>query len=259
MEYEMDREFNFDLQLFADPKSPPVVEVEEEELEEDVEDELEELDEVDEPDEEPDEPEAPPAAPPKKDKVTAAVIREKQANKVLRDKLAALERENVGREQDKLDNQYRQKLVNSGAYSEEDVEDKVQTRRENQEIKRELKSIKYGQQVDKLALKYPTIHEHLNDFIKIVEATNGAVSLTELCKARLDETTEQEIRTKTEQESLINRQKAKSKQVVTGEPKTAPSVRFSPEDETAFKYYAEKNPGKTRSDYAKILEFNTKI
>jgi len=251
----MDREFNFDLQLFADPK-PPVVEVEDEELDEELEEE--ELDEEPdseevEPEEEPETPEVPPEKP-KKDKVTAAVIREKQANKVLRDKLAALEREKADKEQESKDRQYKQKLLDSGNYSEEEVEDKVTTRRENEEIKRELKSLKYGQQVEKLALKYPTIHEHLNDFIKIVDDTKGAVSLAELCKARLDGTTEQEIRTKTEQESLINRQKAKSKQVVTGEAKTTPSVRFSAEDEAAFKYYASKNPGKTRNDYSEILK-----
>lgn len=240
----------FDLQLFADPK--PVVEVEVDEEEEELEEEeLNEEPEV-EPADEPDELETPPEKP-KKDKVTAAVIREKQANKVLRDKLSALEREKAEREQDKLDNQYRQKLVDSGSFSEEDVEDKVQTRREREELKRELKSIKYDQQVDKLALKYPTIHEHLNDFIKIVEDTKGAVSLSELCKARLDETTEQEIRTKTEQESLINRQKAKSKQVVIGEVKGTGVIKFAPADEAAYKFYAEKNPGTTRETYNKIL------
>ena len=249
----MEDQFLINLQLFADPKVPPdEVETEsEEEILDDVDNEEEVEDDAD---EEIEEPTVEDEVKPKKDKVTAALIREKQANKALRDKLAASEREKAAREQESNDRQYKQKLLDSGNYSEEEIDEKVSLRRDNEEIKRELKNIKYGQQVEKLAAKYPAIHEHLNEFIKIVEDTKGAVTLDELCKAKLDATTTQELRTKVEQESLINRNKAKEKKTVVGESKPAASVKFSAEDEAAFKYYATRNPGKTRDDYKKILE-----
>jgi len=236
---------NINLQLFADEK-----EIDDIELEEDVEgtEEDEAGTETKSEEEVKDEPEKP-----KKDKVTAAVIREKQANKALRDKLAALEKEKSDREQTDRDKQHKQKLIDSG-YTEEEAEERVTDRREREELKRELKLIKYGQQAEKLASKYPDIHDHLDSFIGIVESSKGAITLAELCKAKLDESTTAEIRTKAEQESLLNRQKAKGKQIVTGEDKTTGVIKFSPEDEEAYKFYASKNPGKTRKDYNEILK-----
>lgn len=236
------------LQLFADDE-----EIDEIELEEDVEEaEAEEEVEGDATDTET-EVETEEPVKPKKDKVTAAIIREKQANKALRDKLAMLEKDKADREQADRDRQLKQRLIDDGL-TEEEAEDRISDRKEREELKRELKSIKYGQQADKLASRYPDIHEHLESFIGIVESSKGAITLAELCKAKLDESTTAEIRTKAEQEALINRQKAKGKQIVTGEDKATGVVKFSPHDEEAYKFYASKNPGKTRKDYNEILK-----
>jgi hypothetical protein len=238
------------LQLFADGEIEEElddVEFEEEETEEpDTEEEDEEAELVEETESEPEKPV-------KKDKKTAAIIREKQANKALRDKLAALEKEKADREQAEKYSQLRQKLIDAG-FTEEEAEDRIADRKEREELKRELKSIKYGQQADKLASRYPSIHEHLDSFIAIVEASKGAITLAELCKAKLDESTASDIRTKAEQEVLLNKKKAKEKQITTGENKDAGSVKFSADDEEAYKFYASKNPGKTRKDYAEILK-----
>ena len=157
----------------------------------------------------------------------------------MRDKLAALEKDKADREQTDKDRQLKQRLIDDGL-TDEEADERVSDRREREELKRELKSIKYGQQADKLASKYPDIHEHLESFIGIVEASKGAITLAELCKAKLGESTTAEIRTKAEQEALLTRQKAKGKQIVTGEDKTTGTVKFSPEDEEAYKFYATK-------------------
>jgi hypothetical protein len=235
------------LQLFADDELEE--ELDDIELEEDEPDDEEPEEDVEElePDEEP-EPEKP-----KKDKVTAAIIREKQANKALRDKLAAYEKEKADREQAEKYSQLKQKLIDNG-FTDEEAEDRIADRREREELKRELKSIKYGQQADKLASRYPDIHEHLDSFIGIVEASKGAITLAELCKAKLDESTTADIRTRAEQEVLLTKKKAKDKQTETGELKGSGAIKFSPADEEAFKFYASKNPGKTRKDYNEILK-----
>lgn len=250
-------ELLMDLQLFAGPKVPP--EEVEKELEEELEDEEEESGESEdesEDDDEGEEEEIPPAKAtekPKKDKVTAALIRQKQENKALRDKLALQEKEKADRELDASDKRYREKLISEG-YNETEVEDRVLDRRERAEMKRELKAIKYDRQIEKLSAKYPSLPDVASEFIQIVEKAGGAITLEELCKAKLDATTQQEYRTKVEQEALLNRSKAKDKKFTPGESKPTPPVRFSAEDESACKYYLSKNPGKTRSDYAKILE-----
>lgn len=214
------------LQLFADDELEE--ELDDIELEEDEElDEPESTEDADEPDA--DEPEPEPEKP-KKDKVTAAIIREKQANKALRDKLAALEKDKADREQAEKYDQQRQKLIDAG-FTEEEADDRIADRKEREELKRELKSIKYGQQADKLASKYPSIHEHLDGFIGIIEASKGAITLAELCRAKLDESTTSDIRTKAEQEVLLNKKKAKEKQITTGDVKTDAPVKLSANDE----------------------------
>ena len=241
---------NINLQLFAEDEPEEElddIELEEDESEEEEEAEGEEDTEESKPEDEP-KPEKP-----KKDKKTAAIIREKYENKALRDKIAKLEKEKTDREQAEKYDQLRQKLIDGG-FTEEEADDRIADRKEREELKRELKSIKYGQQADKLTLKYPSIHEHLDSFIGIVEASKGAITLAELCKAKLDESTTSDIRTRAEQEVLLTRKKAKDKQTETGELKGTVAIKFSPADEEAYKFYASKNPGKTRKDYNEILK-----
>jgi hypothetical protein len=235
------------LQLFAEDE---VDDIEEIDLEaEDIEDESEEETKGDVTEEEPKvEPEKP-----KQDKVTTAIIREKQQNKILRDKLAALEREKSDRERNDKDRQLKQRLIDEG-YTEQEAADKVTDRREREELASEVKRLKYNQQADKLSQRYPDINDHLDSFIGIVESSKGAITLAELCKAKLDESTTAETRTKIEQELLLNKQKAKSKQITEGENKAVQSVKLSPDDEEAYKFYAARNPGKSKKDYCEIIK-----
>jgi len=223
-----------------------VVEPEEIETPE-VEEEIEEVEEVDIEEEE----EEPVKTP--KDKKTAAIIREKQANKALRDEIAAMKKREEERERESKYAKYKQQLVEKG-FSDDEVEEKVVSRKEREQINQDIKMLKYERQVDKLAEKYPSINEHLDSFINIVESSKGAITLADLCKLKLGVETTQEIKTKAEQNVLLNSKKAKEKQTVPGETKSTGSLKFSEEDESACKYYLSKNPGKTRSDYAKILE-----
>lgn len=240
------------LQLFADDELEELddIELEEEEDEGEVEEPETEEEDVEEPEPE-EEPEL--EKPVQKDKKTAAIIREKQANKALRDKLAALEKEKADREQVEKDRQLRQRLIDNG-YTEEEADDRVADRREREELKRTVRELKYNNQADKLASRYPSVYEHLDSFIGIVEASKGAITLAELCKAKLDESTASDIRTKAEQEVLLNKKKAKAKQTTTGENKDTGAIKFSPADEEAYKFYAAKNPGATRKKYNEILK-----
>lgn len=189
----------------------------------------------------------------KKDKKTAAIIREKQANKALRDKVALLEQEKLQRERELRETKYKQQLADKG-FSPEEVEEKVSERRKSELLEREVKQLKYERQADKLAEKYPGVYESLDTLIDLVESSGGKLTLAEACKAKLDISTPNEIKTKAEQNVLLNQKKAKAKQIVGGEVKGTPSVKFDAEDEEAYKFYASKNPGVTRQRYAEILK-----
>lgn len=245
---------DINLQLFADEEE--IENVENVEDVEDVEDvEGEEDLEIDEGEPEGDVTEDEPEKP-KPDKTTSAIIREKRQNKILRDKLAAIEKEKADLERGDRDRKYKQKLIDEG-YSEEEADERVNDRREREELKQVVRELRYGQQADKLSVKYPDIHDHLNEFIQIIEATKNTsrpMTLEKLCKAEFGETTAQEIKTKAEQEALLTRQKAKSKQVVPGEDKSTGVIKFSPVDEEAYKFYAARNPGTTRKAYNEILK-----
>jgi hypothetical protein len=206
------------LQLFADDEEE--VEIEEE-IEEEVEAEETETETEAETEKEPEKPV-------KKDKVTAAIIREKQENKKLRDELAEYRRKEEERARVKADSELKQKYIEDGL-SEEEADDRIADRRERQELKTELKRLKYGKEADKLESKYPDIHAHLDSFISIVEASKGTITITELCKAKLDKSSEFEKKTKLEQEAILT--KGREKQIKTGEVKTDSPVKLSADDE----------------------------
>ena len=233
------------LQLFAEE------EIKKEEIKKEEIEELEESEEEEAEEESEEESEETKEKPVKKDKVTAAVIREKQENKKLRDELAEYRRKEEERERVKADSELKQKYLENGL-TEEEADDKIADRRERQELKTELKRLKYGKEADKLEAKYPDIQEHLDSFISIVEASKGSLTLSELCKAKLDKSSEFEQKTKTEQEGLLK--KAASKKLVMGEDKQTDVIKFNAEDEEAYKFYVSKNPGKSRKDYNEILK-----
>jgi hypothetical protein len=239
---------NINLQLFADGEKE-VDDIDEIELEDDedgVEDEAK-GDETED-DSEPEKEELPK---PKADKVTAAIIREKQENKKLRDRLALLEKEKADKEQAERDGKLKQRLIDDGL-TEQEAEDRVTDKREREELKRDLRNLKYGQQADKLASKYPNIYEHLDSFIGIVESSKGTLTLAELCKAKLDNSSEFEKKTKAEQEIVLKRQKAKGKLPVSNGTSLQP-VKFDNADERAYQVYVKKNPSVSRKQYMEIL------
>ena len=237
--------------MFADPNPKELV-VEEEELEEEVEEEEEVEDEEAEEEEE---------TPKPKDKKTAAIIREKQENKELKRRIAELERKEaeqkrssyeaeVKRKLDESDNEYRKRLVSKG-YDEEEIEERVADRRERAEIKHDLKQQKYERQAEKLVGKYPDVLDKLDQFIGIAE--KSGLTLEEVCRAKLGESSAYEIKTKAEQEILLNKTKAAEKKTVPGTQKND-TVKFSKEDESSYQFYLQKNPGVTRARYKEILE-----
>lgn len=245
--------FLMDLQLFADPDPKKDIELEDEELElyEEEEAEVAEEEELDE------EIEVEVEAPKAKDKKTAAIIREKAENKRLKEENAALKREKAEAERQRqleaADKEYRKKLADKG-YTEDEIEDKATLKREQEELKRDVRQQKYERQAEKLSSKYPEITSRLDEFIRLVEKSNGDLTLEEVCRAKLGESSAYEIRTKAEQEVLINKSKAASKKTVVGESKPTDSVKFSKEDEEGFQFFSNKNPGITRAEYKKILD-----
>ena len=192
-----------------------------------------------------------------KDKVTAAVIKEKQKNKALRDKIAELEREKREREVDAQYSKKRQRLIDNQGYTEEEADERIREMRRIDRLEAELRRDKYERQAEKLESRYPDLPDRLDEFIGIIEASNGKITLAELCKAKLDESSEYDIRTKTEQETMLRKKNADSKKIDKGDTKEEKTVRLSPDDERVFKNMNEKRriAGKPLLTKAQFLDY----
>ncbi|MGE5631385.1 MAG: hypothetical protein ACM3TR_09850 [Caulobacteraceae bacterium] len=234
----------------TDEKEEEETEEEEEEKEIEEEPETEEESEEEKPDEE-EKPKKP------KDKVTAAVIKEKQKNKALRDKIAELEREKREREADAQYSKKRQRLIDNQGYTEEEADERIREMRRIDRLEAELRRDKYERQAEKLESRYPDLPDRLDEFIDIIEASNGKITMAELCKAKLDESSEYDIRTKTEQETMLRKKNADSKKIDKGDTKEEKVVRLSPDDERVFKNMNEKRrrAGKPLLTKAQFLDY----
>lgn len=238
------------LQLFADDVEEIDEEQEELETEEEKEEEAEEKVETEEEEQEVSEEEKPD----KKDKKTVAIIKTKQENKKLRDELAKYKQEEEERKTAAEKEKIKQKYVDNG-FTEEEAQERAEEKSELSKIKKELKQLKYNSQAEKLSAKYPDIYDNLDRLIELSEKTGW--SLEKVCRAELEESSEYDVRTKTEQAELIARQKKNKSKPAPGNQATLQSVKLEPEDERAYQTYLKFNPGVSRKQYKeKVLAVN---
>jgi len=213
----------------------------------------EEIEEEEEPIEEPDEEildeEEPETE--KIDKKTHAIIKAKQKaktisdeNKALKARLAEIEAEKQRRadeeRQSTLQAQYEAK-----GYDEDTAKELAEQKIELQKLKREQVKDRYIRQAEKLEAEYPDIHENLDKLIDLCRITGW--SLSKVAAAELDRTTEYDRKIRTEQSNVLKQDKPKNKPISNNGKLT--SIKLSPDDEAAYKYYASKNPGVSRKQY----------
>lgn len=182
-----------------------------------------------------------------------AIIKEKQKNKELRDKLADFDRKEQERQQEEEKHKLKAKLIDKGL-SEEDAEDEASLRVELKQIRTEQERFKYERQAEKLESRFPDIMENLDSLISLCKK---GLTLEEACKAKLDEMSPSDARLKVENEMAYKKSKAAALKVDPGASSNEKAVtKLTNSQERAFKFENEqlkrmKVPQITRSDFLK--------
>lgn len=216
---------------------------------EDVEEPEEEEEEIEEPDEELIDEEEPEQE--KIDKKTHAIIKAKQKAKAISDENKALKAELArirAEEEKKQESNRRQEIEDQyiqEGWNEEAAKKMAQTEARLEKMERRQIRLQYETKAEKLESEYPDIMENLDKLIDLCEKTGW--SLSRVAAAELDKTTEYDRKIKAEQSNVLKQTKTQNKPV-NNNTKLA-SIKLSPEDEAAYKYYAQRNPGVSRKQY----------
>lgn len=227
----------------------------EEEIEDIDEPEEEDDEEIEEPDEEPIDEEEPEQE--KIDKKTHAIIKAKQKAKAISDENKALKAElaRIKAEEEKKQESNRRKEIEDqyieDGWNEDAAKKMAQTEARLEKMERRQIREQYERKAEKLESEYPDIIDNLERLIDLCEKTGW--SLSKVAAAELDKTTEYDRKIRTEQSNALKQDKQKNKPINNNSKLT--SVKLSPDDEAAYKYYASKNPGVSRKQYKeKVLD-----
>lgn len=188
-------------------------------------------------------------------KETKALIQQKKANKELRDKLVAIEKE---KEQQRLETR---KIQLAKQYVEEEgYEDDKALKLAEKDIKSEalearLDRIEYMSQAEKLVNKYPDVIDELHRLIPLCKQTGW--SLEKICRAELNEVSTYDVRTKAEQETLAKKTKGEIKKI--DNPSSSGSkennTALSKDQERLYQMYVKApwGKGKSRKDFLETI------
>lgn len=187
------------------------------------------------------------------DKKDHAIIKAKQESKALKAELAKYKQAEEEKKLAEQKEQLKKKYVDNG-YTEEEAAERAEEKSRVAKLERKIRTMEYNSQAEKLSQRFPDIFDNLDHLVELCEKTGWP--LEKVAKAELDESSEYDIKTKTEQEALLRRQKAAEKKVETGSVKTPKQTKLSPVDERTYQNM-RKLPGHekwTREDYLKILK-----
>jgi hypothetical protein len=186
-----------------------------------------------------------------KDKVTHALIKQKQANKELKQRLEYFEQKEREAEQQNKRKQVAEKYVEKG-YDESDAFEEADKHLESESIKQTVKKLEFMTENSDILARYPEAKKNINELIKIQKSTGW--DLEKICRVEYDSTNNYDNKIKSEQEAQLRKTKRVS--MPTGGQTPIQSVKLDPEDERAYSFYAKKNPGVSRKQYQERLNNN---
>lgn len=246
------------LQLFAeDDELDTDTDYEAEEDELDADDDVED-DETNYEDsvEEPDGEEEQSTNPAPKDKVTLALIKQKQANKALKQKLEAFEQEKREQSQKEKRKQIVDALIEKG-YDEEYALEKADERIESESIKQTVKKLEFMTEHADVIAKYPDAKKNIDKLIKLQKATGWDIE--KICRMEFEaDESGFDSRVKQQQEARLKTKKKPSATPAGGQTPIQ-STKLDPDDERAYQFYAKKNPGISRKQYLERLNQTQQI
>lgn len=185
-----------------------------------------------------------------KDKITHALIKQKQVNKELKSKLDLLEQKDREAEQQNRRKSIVDKLVEKG-YDEDEALVEAEKQLENEAIKNTVEKLEFMTENAELMAKYPQAKKNVDKLIKLQKSTGW--SLDKICRVEYAVTENAfDSKVKSDQESRLKQKKRPSATPVGGQTPIQ-SVKLDNDDEKAFQFYAKKNPGVSRKQYAERL------
>lgn len=185
-----------------------------------------------------------------KDKITHALIKQKQVNRELKTKLDLLEQKDREAEQRNRRKSIVDKLVEKG-YEEDEALVEADKQLENEAIKHTVKKLEFMTENADIMAKYPQAKKNVDKLIKLQKDTGW--SLDKICRVEYAVTENAfDSKVKSDQESRLKQKKRPSITPAGGQTPIQ-SVKLDGEDEKAYQFYAKKNPGVSRKQYAQIL------
>jgi len=185
-----------------------------------------------------------------KDKITAALIKQKQINRDLKSKLELLEKQE---KEDEIKNRKKaliEKLVEKG-YDEDEAMLEAEKQLDNEAVKNTVKKLEFLTENADVLAKYPQARKNIERLIKLQKSTGW--SIDKICRveyAAADNPFDKKV--KSDQENRLKNKKRVSTTPAGGQTPIQ-SIKLDPEDERAYKFYAKKNPGVSRKQYAEYL------
>lgn len=182
-----------------------------------------------------------------KDKITHALIKQKQVNRDLKAKLDLLEQKDKEAEQQSKKKSLVEKLVEKG-YDEDEALIEADKQLDNESIKNTVRKLEFVTENSEILAKYPQAKKNVDKLIKLQKATGW--SIDKICRVEYAVAENAfDNKVKSDQESRL-KQKKKLSTTPAGGQTPIQSVKLDADDEKAYQFYAKKNPGVNRKQYA---------
>jgi hypothetical protein len=192
----------------------------------------------------------------KKDKITHALIKQKQMNKELKSKLDAIERQSKEIELVSKKKALVDKLVEKG-YDDDEAEIEAEKQIEQDTMKHTVKKLEFLTENADIIAKYPDAKKNIDKLMKLQKSTGW--SIEKICRVEYSVAENAfDKKVKNDQETRLKQKKKPSTTPVGGQTKIK-SLDFDPADERAYQFYAQRNPGVSRKQYQERINQPQKI
>jgi hypothetical protein len=185
-----------------------------------------------------------------KDKITHALIKQKQLNRDLKAKLDLIEKKDREAEQQNKRKAIADKLIEKG-YDDDEAYSKADEQLENEAIKSSVKKLEFMTENADILAKYPLAKKNVDKLLKLQKATGW--SIEKIC--RVEYTVAESAfdnKVKSDQEQRLKNKKRPSTTPAGGQTPIQ-SLKLDQDDERAYQFYAKKHPGVSRKQYISSL------
>jgi hypothetical protein len=175
--------------------------------------------------------------------------KQKQENKALRKRLEVLEAQEQEKEMKHKRQALASKYIERG-WDEEYANEQADKAIEAEAVKEKVKKLEFLTENAEILSKYPDAKRDVAKLLKLQKSTGW--SLEKICRVEYADNAF-DSKVKADQESQLKKSKRNITPTPTGGQTPIQSVKLTAEDERAYQFYAKKNPGVNRKQYAEKL------